>query len=143
MPDLMTTFKFALEVGGVQMGTFRKASGIESESETIEFKEVTKEGKVITRFAPGARKYTQITFERRLDGSSDLWSWRKQVEDGDIDKARRDGSIVVRDSMDKEVARWNFVAGWPCKWTGAELDAGANEIATESVTIAHEGLERA
>lgn len=143
MPDLMTTFKFTLEVGGVEIGSFRKASGVTSESEKIEYKEVTKDGKVVFRQVPGLRKYEDITLERRLDGSSNLWDWRKKVEDGDIDGARRDGSIVVKDSQNKEVARWNFVAGWPCKWTGAELDAGSNEIATESVVIAHEGLERA
>jgi len=143
MPDLMTSFKFSLEVGGVELGTFRKASGVVSETETIEYKEMTKEGQLIIRKVPGAMKWDDITLERRLDGSDELWKWRKRVEDGDIDGARRDGSIVWRDSQNHEVARWNFVAGWPCKWTGADLDAGANEVATESVVIAHEGLARA
>ena len=61
----------------------------------------------------------------------------------DIDGARRNGSIVLYDSMQTEVARWNFVNGWPSVWKGSDLDAGANEIAVEEVTIAHEGLERA
>ena len=143
MPDLMTTFKFALEVGGVQLGTFKKATGVVSETEIIEYKEMTKDGQMIIRKVPGPMKWEDITLERRLDASRDLWEWRKKVEDGDIDGARRDGSIVVKDSQNAEVARWNFTAGWPCKWDGAELDAGASDVATESVTIAHEGLVRA
>ena len=143
MPDLMTTFQFVLEVDGIEMASFRKCSGVESETETIEYKEATKEGKMIIRKVGGAMKWSDITLERRIDESTALWEWRKQVEDGDVDSARRDGSIVIKDSQKKEVARWNFERGWPSKWTGAELDAGGNEVATEKVVITHEGLHRA
>jgi phage tail-like protein len=139
----MTTFNFTLEIGGVHMASFRKCSGVECEIETIEYKETTKEGKMIIRKVPGAMKWSDITLERRIDDSNELWRWRKEVEDGDVDTARRDGSIVIRDSKKKEVARWNFERGWVSKWTGAEFDAGGNEIATEKVTITHEGLLRA
>ena len=143
MPDLMTTFAFVLEIDGVELASFRKVSGVEAETETIEYKEATKDGKMLIRKVPGAMKWSDITLERRVDASKDLWNWRKQVEEGEIDAARRDGSIVIRDSQHNEVARWNFERGWPSKWTGADLDAGANEVATEKVTITHEGLHRA
>ena len=142
MPDLTPSFIFVLEIDSVEMGSFRKCSGIESETETIEYKEATKEGKMIIRKVPGAMKWSDITLERRIDESKALWEWRKQVEDGDVDAARRNGSIVIKDSQKKEVARWNFERGWVSKWTGAELDAGSNEIATEKLTITHEGLSR-
>jgi phage tail-like protein len=143
MPDLLTTFKFVLEVQDVEFATFRKCSGIESETETIEYKEVTKDGKMIIRKVPGAMKWADITLERRVDSSRALWEWRKQVIEGDVDAARKSGSIVIKDSMANEVARWNFESGWPSKWTGADLDAGANDVATEKLVITHEGLFRA
>jgi len=143
MPDLMTTFSFILEIDNVEMASFRKCSGVESETETIEYKEATKDGKMIIRKVPGAMKWSDITLERRIDNSKALWEWRKQVEEGAVDDARRNGSIVIKDSAQAEVARWNFQAGWPSKWTGAELDAGSNEIATEKLVITHEGLQRA
>jgi phage tail-like protein len=143
MPDLMTTFSFILEIDNVEMASFRKCSGVESETETIEYKEATKDGKMIIRKVPGAMKWSDITLERRIDNSKALWEWRKQVEEGAVDDARRNGSIVIKDSTQAEVARWNFQAGWPSKWTGAELDAGSNEIATEKLVITHEGLQRA
>jgi len=65
------------------------------------------------------------------------------VEQGDIDTARRNGSIVLYDSRSKEVARWNFMNGWPSKWKGADLNAGENAVAVEEITITHEGMERA
>lgn len=143
MPDLTTTFKFALEIDGVNLGYFRKCAGIESETEVIEYKEATKDGRMIIRKVPGAMKWGDITLDRRIDSSQSLWEWRKQVIDGDVDAARRNGSIVAYDSKSSEVARWNFEAGWPSKWTGAEFDASANDVATESVTVTHEGIVRA
>jgi phage tail-like protein len=143
MPDLTPTFIFVLEIDSVEMGSFRKCSGIESETETIEYKEATKEGRMIIRKVPGAMKWSDITLERRIDESTSLWEWRKQVIEGDIDQARRNGAIVAKNSKQEEVARWEFTAGWPSKWTGAEFDAGSNDIATEKVVITHEGLIRA
>ena len=142
MPDLITTFKFALQVDGINLGFFRKVAGIESETETIEFKEATEKGRMVIRKVPGAMKWADITLDRRSDASRALWDWRKQVIDGDVDGARKNGSIVAYDSQDNEVARWDFKAGWPSKWKGADFDATTNDIATESVTITHEGLAR-
>lgn len=141
--DLTTTAIFVLEIDSVEMGSFRKVSGIESESEVVEFKEVNKQGKTIIRKTPGNMKWSDITLERRIDSSQALWEWRRQVIEGEITEARRNGSIVAKNAKMEEVARWNFTAGWPSKWTGADFDAGANDIATEKVIITHEGLVRA
>jgi phage tail-like protein len=143
MPDLTGNFSFVLEIDSIEMGSFRKCSGIESETETIEYKEATKDGHMIIRKMPGAMKWSDITLERRIDTSLALWEWRKQVIDGDIDSARRNGSIVAKNSKKEVVARWDFEAGWPSKWTGADFDAGSNDVATEKVVITHEGLVRA
>ncbi len=143
MPDLVGTFSFCLEVDSVQLASFRKCSGVESETEVVEFKETTRDGRMMIRKMPGAMKWTDIQLEGRITTDRRLWEWRKQVIDGSIDKARRHGSIVIMDSNHKEVARWNFENGWPSKYSGADFDAGANEVACEKLTICHEGLVRA
>ena len=38
---------------------------------------------------------------------------------------------------------WNFINGWPASWKGSDLSSSSDEVATEEVTISHEGLERA
>jgi phage tail-like protein len=143
MPDALTTFSFHVELDGVDIGAFKEASGIESETEIIEYKEATEKGKMIIRKVPGAMKWSEITLKKRIDASTELWDWRRQVEEGDIDSARRTGSIVLYDSKHDEVARWNFEAAWPSKWKGADLDAGEDQVAVEEITITHERLERA
>ena len=143
MADALTTFSFHVELDGVDIGAFKEASGIEAETEVIEYKEATDKGKMVIRKVPGAMKWSEITLKKRIDASTDLWDWRREVEEGDIDKARRTGSIVLYDSRQNEVARWNFEAGWPSKWKGADLDAGEDSVAVEEITITHERLERA
>ncbi len=142
MPDLLTTFSFHVELDGIDIGAFKEASGVDSETEIVEYKETTKDGKMLIRKLPGAMKWSDITLKKRIDSKKDLWDWRKEVEQGDIDSARRNGSIVLYDSTAKEVARWNFMNGWPSKWKGADLNAGENAVAVEEITITHEGMER-
>src|SRR4029453_6057432 len=108
MPDLVTTFSFVLEIDGVEMASFRKCSGVESETETIEYKEATKDGKMIIRKVPGAMKWSDITWGRGGEETRAWGDWRKQVGGGAADPPRRSGSIVIKDSQQKEVARWNF-----------------------------------
>jgi T4-like virus tail tube protein gp19 len=122
-PAPLTTFSFSLEMDGITNSEWKECSGVDTETELIEYKETTKEGKMIT-------------------SSTELWEWRKQVEEGSVDEARRNGSVVLYDSTHKEVARWNFISGWPQKITGADLNAGENAVAVEAVTITHEGLVR-
>jgi phage tail-like protein len=40
------------------------------------------------------------------------------------------------------VARWNFFRAWPVKYTGPTFSAEGNDVAIETLEIAHEGLER-
>lgn len=142
MPDLLTTFAFRLDIDQVTMATFRKCSGLTSETEIIEFKEATSSGVLMIRKVPAAMKWSDVELDRRIDTSNALWMWRKQVIDGLIDDARRHASIVILDSQHAEVARWNLLNCWPSKYSGADFDAGSNEVAFEKLTLTHEGMER-
>jgi phage tail-like protein len=141
MDTLLATSTFHVEIDQVTIASFKKVSGMESESEIIEYKEVAK-GQVISRKRAGQIKYADIELAKCIDADTYLWEWRRLVEQGDMEAARRNGSIVALDSTLQEVARWNFFNGWISKWTGAEFDAEANEVALETVTIAHEKVER-
>ena len=67
----------------------------------------------------------------------------KLVEDGKITDARKNGSIIMFDESLKEIARWNFVNGWPSKVNGPQLQADSNAYGIEELTIVHEGIVRA
>ena len=71
---------------------------------------------------------------------AELWAWRKKSIDGTIE--RKNGSIVLCDDTGEEKVRWNFVGGWPTKWTWPTFNATGNEVTIETLEIAHEGLGR-
>ena len=91
---------------------------------------------------PGLKKFSNITLKRGITDDLDLWKWRKQVMDGKIKDARKNGSIILMDDEGNDAAQWEFVAAWPTKWTGPTFNATANEVAIDTLEIAHEGLDR-
>lgn len=134
-------FHFAVDIQGVIDGFFTECSGLGSEQEVIEHK-VVKDGKEIVMKIPGRLKWENITLKRGITSNMDIWDWRKQVEDGNVEEARRNGSIIMFDQTLKEVARWNFEGAWPVKVSGPQPKADSNEIGIEELTIAHEYIKR-
>lgn len=135
-------FHFAVDIQGVVTGYFTECSGLGSEHEVIEHKVVTEKGQEVVMKIPGRQKWDDITLKRGITSNMDVWDWRKQVEDGDVDGARRDGSIIMFDQHLQEVARWDFESAWPVKVTGPAPKADSNEIGIEEMTITHEGITR-
>ena len=143
--ELYGSYHFLLEIQGVIndnrviVGGFKSVSGMDSETEIIEFKQGND---LIVRKKPGRTTYSNIVLERGYTATDDLWQWRKNIEDGKID--RRAGSIIILDQDGQtEVARYNFYEGWPTKWNVPELDSDSSSMAIEKIEIAIEKVERA
>ncbi len=135
-------FHFAVDIQGVVKGYFTEVSGLGSENEIIEHKVVTEKGTELVMKIPGRLKWGDITLKRGITKNMDMWKWRKQVEDGDVDGARRDGSIIMYDQTLKEVARWNFNSAWPSKISGPQPKSDGNDIGVEELTLVHEYIKR-
>ena len=143
--ELYGSYHFLLEIQGVIndnrviVGGFKSVSGMDSETEIIEFKQGND---MIVRKKPGRTTYSNIVLERGYTATDDLFMWRKNIEDGKID--RRAGSIIILDQDGQtEVARYNFYEGWPTKWNVPELDSDSSSMAIEKIEIAIEKVERA
>jgi phage tail-like protein len=91
---------------------------------------------------PGGMKWSNIELKRGVDIDKGLWEWRYQVETGGPDAARTDCTLELCDYDGSPIATYTVLQAWPSKYTGAALNAGANEIAVEAVTLCHEGFKR-
>jgi phage tail-like protein len=131
-----------IDVQGEITGYFTEVSGLGSESEIIEQKVVNEKGIEIVKKIPGRLKWGDITLKRGITSNMDMWTWRQKVEEGKVNEARKNGSIVMFDQELAEKARWNFVNGWPTKISGPAPKADGNEIGVEELTIAHEMITR-
>ena len=107
--DPLIGFQFSLECAGMITGFFTEVSGVGSENEIIEHKVVDGAGHETVQKIPGRLKWTDITLKRGITDKMDIWSWRKMVEEGKVNDARRNGSIVMMDQELKEVARWDLM----------------------------------
>jgi phage tail-like protein len=134
---------FKLSIGGKEtVGMFRECTGLDSETSVIEQTSVDDNGRPLVRKVPGATKWANITLKRGVDDSLDLWKWREMVLDKGPDEARTDGTIQLIDYSGTPIATWQFLQGWPIKYTGASLNASGNEVAVEEIQICHEGMKR-
>jgi len=61
---------------------------------------------------------------------------------GNVESARKNGSIIMFDQQFSEVARWNFENAWPLKVSGPTPKSDSNEYGIEEIVIAHEGIYR-
>lgn len=141
--DPLVSFHFGVLVEGwlSEESYFTEVSGVGSEQEIIEHKVVQKGVEVVLKI-PGRLKWENIVLKRGITKNMDIWAWRKKVEEGDVDDARANGSIVMYDQHLTAVAQWDFQNAWPVKVTGPSIKADSNEIGIEELTIAHEYIVR-
>jgi phage tail-like protein len=142
MAEVLGNLRWYLEIDGITQGIFREVSGLDSETEVIEHRHTGPGGNLVINKVPGALKWSNITFKRGVTDDRKLHDWRKSIEDGQVEKNRKNGTVTLYAPDGTAVAKYIFKKGWPCKFQGPQLDATKNELAIESLEIAHEGLER-
>jgi phage tail-like protein len=138
--DPLRGFNFKIEMDGVTKAGFQECSGLDASTDSVDYREGQEKGN-IARKLTGLNKHANIVLKRGVTDDHSLWDWRKKVIDGKTD--RQHGSIVLCDEAGEEKVRWNFVEGWPLKWTGPTFNATNNAVAIETLEIVHEGLTKA
>ena len=136
-PDPYRSYRFVVEIDGVQRGGFQTVSGVERQTEV----EPYREGGInhFERQLVVKSTYPPLKLSRGLV-DTDLWDWHQEVINGDVE--RRTVAIVLLDDRGNEAVRWICEGAFPTKWTGAELDAATGGVATETVELVHHGMTR-
>lgn len=133
--------RFHLELNGEIMGSFNQATIPENSTEPIEYR--TGGDPPHMRKLWGLNTYGNLTLQQGvLENGTALFEWRKQVENGLLDEARQTVAVIVLDEQGQNGPRWEFINAWPVKYDAPDLDATANEVAIETLEIAHETMER-
>lgn len=140
--DVLVGVHFSLETSGKLTGYFQEVSGLGSESEVVSNKSITSTGQMFERKIPGRLKWGDVTLKRGITANMDLYDWRKEVEQGNVDKARVSCTIRMHDQAFAVVAEWELDAAWPSKISGPSLKADSSEMGVEEITLVHEGIRR-
>ena len=138
-PDPSPSFRFHVEIKGVQVARFSECSGLEFEQETFDYKE----GGLNSRIhrLPGRFKFTNLTLKKGIatDGSK-LWDWVWKTVQGPV--VPHTVTITLYDlSGEKPVRVWEFQGAYPVKWSATALNAEQNAIAIESLVLAYQGAD--
>jgi phage tail-like protein len=129
---------FLVEIEGLLVGGFSECTGLQAETEYLEYRE----GGVndyVHRFA-GPTKYPPLILKHGLTMIGGLWDWHQRVTEGNF--KRRNGSIYLLNQMHLPIMVWNFKEAFPLKYTGPDLRADSASVAFESVELAHRGLSK-
>lgn len=141
--DALGANAFWLEFGQDKVASFQEVSGIENETEVRELQQVGRDGKVVVIKTQGAAalKSGKITAKYAAFKGDPCWIWRQQVVVGSVEAARKNISIVLYDTEDREQARYSFLNCWPSKYAFSNLTSKGNDTLTVTLTIEHEGQQ--
>jgi phage tail-like protein len=137
-PYPLPVFHFTVEWGGQRVG-FSEVSGLTQENQAIEYRDGSfREYSSIKM--PGIRKFANVVMKRGIVKSdNDFFKWLSTVKLNVVE--RRDIVISLLNEQHDPVMVWKIHNAFPVKVEGPGLKASGNEVAIESIEVAHEGLE--
>ncbi len=127
-------FSFQVQWESVVM-SFQEVSGLDSSTRAIEYRGGNSRDFSATKM-PAVAKYGNVTMKKGLfKGDSTFWDWYK------LNNARRSQvSIRLLDQSGAPTMTWQLSRAFPVKVSAADLKSTGNEVAIETLEIAHEGL---
>ncbi len=138
-------FHFQVEWGDNFRIGFTEVSGLDFETEVIEYREGNSKKYNKTK-QPGLTKYSNVTLKRgTFQGDFDFFTeWQKTYyfQEGNEtgSKYRRAITIKLLGEDHKPIITWILENAWPSKVQSTDLKADANEVAIETMELVHEGL---
>lgn len=130
-------FHFSVDWGGTRLG-FTEVSGLDKQLDVIEYRAGdSPEYHKIKQ--PGLQKFSNITLKRgTFKGDNQYFDWLNTVQLNKIE--RRDVTITLLNENHEPVVTWQVKKAWPVKVQSTDLKADGNEVAIETLELAHEGL---
>ncbi len=138
MPDHpLPVSHFQVDWGGTRIG-FTEVTGLNIEVQVIEYREGSMPDTTPMKM-PGLKIYGNITLKRGVfAGDNEFFEWFNTIVLNKVE--RRDITISLLDENHQPVVIWTLKNAWPTKVQSTDLKSDGNEVAIESVEVAHEGL---
>lgn len=133
----LPVFHFQVEWGGTNLG-FSEVSGLTIENQAIEYRDgLSPEYSVVKM--PGMPKFSNITLKRGIvPADNEFFAWLNTAALNKIE--RRNLVISLLNEEHSPVMTWKVKNAFPVKVEGPGLKATGNEVAIETIELAHEGL---
>lgn len=134
-PDPVGELRFKVSIDAVVIGAFTECSGLTVEYEILEYQEGGDDR--YTHKLRGRLKYPNLVLKRGVTFEDGLFKWFFDRKDRE---SRGAVTVTLIGDDGSEIRSWAFAGAFPVKWTGPSLNARSNNVATETLEIAHQGL---
>lgn len=130
-------FHFRVEWGGSKFG-FSEVTGLDFQVEPIEYRHGdSREFHKIKM--PGMQKYSNITLKRgTFNEDFDFYEWVNTISMTKVE--RRDLTISLLNEQHEPVMSWKIKNSFPIKYQPSDMKSDGNEVAIETLELAHEGM---
>ncbi|WP_288461017.1 phage tail protein [uncultured Chryseobacterium sp.] len=133
----LVKFSFEVDWGGTNIG-FQEVSGLSIERDIIEYRQGASPDFSKIKM-PGMAKFGNITLKRgTFKGDNDYFEWLQTIQMNTVE--RRSITISLLDENGAPAVTWKVKNAFPLKLQSTDLKAEGNEVAIETLEIAHEGL---
>jgi phage tail-like protein len=137
--DPFVSYAFRVEIDGIELFGFKEISGIGTNTDIYEYQEGGEN--YYTHKLVGQTTHSNIVLKYGITTDSSILEWRKEVLEGNIDEAKRNGTIKLFNKKGEYSKSWNFYNAWPCKIEVGNLNSTSNEIAISMIELAVERTE--
>ncbi|MEE9361209.1 MAG: phage tail protein [Cellulophaga sp.] len=132
-------FYFKVDLGSQDSTvSFQEVSGLDTETQPIEYRHGDSK-QFSTIKMPGIAKTGNVTLKKGVFvQDNNFWDWYNAIKMNTI--KRETVTIQLLDEGGNPTMTWTLANAWPTKITGTDLKSDANEVAVETLELAHEGL---
>lgn len=134
----LVSFHFTVEWNGSRIG-FSEVSGLTYEQEVVEYRHGAMPEHTKIKMS-GQKKFPNLSLKRGVIATdNEFFDWINSTKMNKPE--RRDLTINLLNEEHNPVMTWKITNAWPIKVEGPGLKADGNEVAIESIELAHEGLK--
>jgi phage tail-like protein len=118
--------------------SFQEVSGLQVEVEELKYRAGDNKSFGVMKM-PGMMKVGNVTMKKGVyKGDNKFWVWFNEIKMNTI--KRKPLTISLLDETGAPTMVWTLLNAFPLKITSTDLKAEGNEVAIETIEIAHEGL---
>ncbi|MBS1635988.1 MAG: phage tail protein [Bacteroidetes bacterium] len=118
---------------------FQEVTGLSSETQVIEYRGGSSPVYSTVKM-PGIQKFSNVTLKKGMfKGDKNLWDKYNLIKMNTYKRATI--TISLLDESQAVAMSWTLTNAFPVKITVTDMKSDGNEVAVESLELAHEGLK--
>ncbi len=133
--DPYLSFRFAVEIDGIEYARFTECSPPKVETEIFSYAEGGLND--YEHKLPGRTKLSNFTLKRGMTDNSALWDWYNRfLTKKDKSIELKQVSIIQYDATGGQAYKWDLSGAFPVRWEGPTFNAGNSSVSVETLEVA-------